>query len=422
MKLSPPANINYAATIFSIKTILEFDLKTLVGVPVLGHQALTQRGYKPGDLVIAFTAETQLTPEYAGENDLFRHATMNKTDATGYLEDSGRIKAIQLAGHRSNALLMPLSSVAYTGVDISEFKEGDTFDALNGHKICQKYLVTHKGSLGGGGKSTQVSRVDGKLFPKHFDTANYHRSKFLLNQADAAVVTQKLHGTSWRGGRVSTERELNWKDRLALRLGVQVATHYPEVFFGSRNQVMDVNHPAGYFGTDIWSEYGRRIQDLIPENYMIYGELIGWTPAGAPIQKGYTYDLPHGHAELYVYRVQTVNPQGVAADLPWDAVRRFCDERGLKHVPELFRIPATEVDGYLAAAEDAAFYDDWSQSFADVYVDIPLPLSDPNSVDEGVVIRQEGLEPVILKAKSQAFLEYESKQLDTAEADIESAA
>lgn len=175
-------------------------------------------------------------------------------------------------------------------------------------------------------------------------------------------------------------------------------------------------------GLDLWTWYGQRIADLIPEGYVVYGELVGWTPDGQPIQKNYTYDLPVGECELYVYRVATINAQGTLADLSWDGVKEFCLERGLKWTPELARLDVSRVDEWLEAAEDAVFHDDWSIGDTDTFIEEPVRLSNPKTVDEGVCLRQEGIVPLILKAKSAEFLRHESKQLDSGDVDLESAA
>ena len=88
----------------------------------------------------------------------------------------------------------------------------------------------------------------------------------------------------------------------------------------------------------------------IPEGYIVYGELVGWTPDGTALQKNYTYHLPVGQAELYVYRVAHINSQGVLSDLSWDGVKAFCQARGLKWTPELARFmtwPEDPLDGYI---------------------------------------------------------------------------
>lgn len=427
MKLDAPQNVNYAATVVAINTIIELEgLDNLIGVPVLGHQALTQKGKSNGDLAIAFTAETQLSEDFCHHNSLYRDSYEN-ADPTekGYLEKNRRIRAIRLRGHTSNALLMPLSSVAYTGINPSELKVGDTFDTLNGHAICQKYVIPVKSTYGP--KATKVERafrrVEDKLFPEHLETDQYWRNKHLLQPGREVVITQKLHGTSWRGGHVPVARQLKWYEKLLKKCGVTIPDYEYDVVFGSRKVIKDPNNPNQnhYYKDDIWTDYGKKVGELIPEGYIVYGELIGWTPDKAPLQKGYTYHLPEGSAELFVYRVSHINAQGILSDLSWDGVKDFCKARGLKWTPELARytINVDDIDDFLDVALDSRFAD---EEFSPPWTEEPLPLSDKKTVDEGFCIRQEGLVPVILKAKSPKFLEHETKLLDKGEVDLESAA
>jgi len=220
VKLDAPKNINYAATIVSVNTMIQLEgLDNLIAVPVLGHQALTQKGVKYTELRVAFTAETQLSEDFCAINSLYRDATLNKDpNEKGYLEQNRRVRAIKLRGHVSNALLMPLSSIAYTGVDVSAMKEGDAFDTLNGHEICRKYEIPVK--VQGHQQKSKIEkafkRVDHKLFPEHLETDQYWRNKHLLQPGREVVITQKLHGTSWRGGRVPVLRRLSRFERFLI--------------------------------------------------------------------------------------------------------------------------------------------------------------------------------------------------------------
>ena len=92
---------------------------------------------------------------------------------------------------------------------------------------------------------------------------------------------------------------------------------------GSRKVIKDPHNPDQnhYYESDIWTAYLGRVEHLIPEGFIVYGEIIGSTPGGAAIQEGYTYHLPPGKHELYVYRVAMVNPKGVVVDLSWPQVR-----------------------------------------------------------------------------------------------------
>ncbi|OMC55411.1 hypothetical protein A5747_13550 [Mycobacterium sp. IS-836] len=440
MKFDQPANVNYAATIVRVPAPVDLPgLDNLVGIPILGHQALTQRGIEAGELRVLFTAETQLSDDYAHQNNLFRHADLNKDEGeTGYLEDNRRIKALKLRGHRSNALLMPLESLAYTGLDIDKLRAelADVshpvvlFDKIGDHEICKKYELPRKAGQPARSKVERAfKRVDKKVFPEHLETDSYFRSRHVLRAGREVVITQKLHGTSWRGGRVPVLRQLKWYEKLLKRLGVNIPEWEYDVVFGSRKVIKDPNNPnqEHFYKFDLWTEYGKRVANLIPEGFIVYGELIGWTPDGAPLQRGYTYHLARNEAELYVYRVAHINRQGHLSDLSWDGVKQFCQERGLKWTPELFRFihdfdPEYDTTGDTTDDIVDSFMD---RSYAELYGEVNpdvLPLSDPKTVDEGVVIRQEGLVPVLLKAKSQVFLEHETKLLDRGELDMESVA
>ena len=420
MKIDTPKSVNYAATVVCIKTIVDLPgLDNLVGVPVLGYQALTQRGKQHGELAIAFTAETQLSEDYCHVNSLYRQSDMNEDQSEkGYLETNRRIRALKLRGHVSNALLMPLDSLAYTGVDITKLKEGDTFDTLNGHDICCKYEIPIKqGSTPARAKVERAfRRVTTKVFPEHLDTDQFWRSKHMLNPENDCIITQKLHGTSWRGGHVPVLRELRWRDKIARKLGIPVPEYDHDVVFGSRKVIKDPNNPRQehFYDNDIWTEYGKRIAELIPEGYLVYGELVGYTPSGEPLQKNYTYHLGEGEAELYVYRVAFINRNGILADLSWDGVKEFCVSRGIKWCPELTRTTVPMLDELIPTYLDVRLADMGG------FTEPPLTVSHHMTVDEGVCIRQEGLTPLILKAKSPEFLRHETALLDKGVADIES--
>lgn len=429
LSFDAPENPNYAAVIVQVPQPVTLEgLDNLVGVPLFGYQALTQKdGIKQGDLRVMFTAETQLDPEYARNNNLYRDAGLNADlDETGYLENNGRIKAIRLRKQASNALLMPLESLAYTGYDVSTLKVGDTFDALNGHQICRKYAVPSRGRHGEPKPKVQ-QRVDQKLFPMHLDTEHLFRNLHVFREPQRVVVTQKLHGTSARFGRVPVRRDKGWLERVVVNKWLGIATpdtEYADVA-GSRRVIKGKATDDHYYDRDVWSEFGKRLEGMIPDGFVVYGELIGWVDEQTPIQKGYTYNLAPGQVEFYVYRVATVNHKGVIADLSWQGVKQFCASLGLNHAPEIDHftewLPSGEFDADFVTGYTEDYLD---RRLAEELLDRRelLPLSDPKSVDEGICVRIEGMIPAIYKAKSPLFLEYETKSLDKGDVDLESVA
>lgn len=418
MKFDKPANLNYAATVIRVPVLVTLPgLDNLVGIPALGHQALTQKDVEVGDLRVAFTAETQLSEEYACENNLHRDPELNKTDETGYLERNRRIRALKLKGNVSNALLMPLSSLAYTGINPDELQEGDTFDTINGHPICKKYEIPVKNPSRAKTKVERAfKRVDAKMLPEHVSTDNYFRSAHQIPQDAEVIVTAKYHGTSVRISNTIVRATRSWRERFAARLGVRVVEHEYDYVHGSRKVIKD---PASatqdhYYGFDLWTREGEKYRGTLPQGTILYGELVGWADRGKPIQVGYDYGIPDGECRLFVYRVSRISPDGFLTDLSWDQTRQFCRDRGLSCVPELWRGRHSE---FVA--------DEWvERRFRDEGYSECLPLPGKKLVDEGVVIRIEdgAAVPALYKIKSPTFLVHESSVIDTGEADMESAA
>lgn len=419
MKIQTPANENYAATVVSIKTITSLETcDNVVGTPIFGFQAIVGKDTEPGDLGIIFPAETQLSDEFCYENNLYRHGDKNKNEgAKGYIEDNRRVRAVKFRGHRSDCLFMPLTSLSYIkGLDIDDLKEGDTFDTLLDHEICRKYVVKlpraqtqlEKNKL-------KFKRVDTKFMPEHYDSDNYWRNQHVIPEGKEIIVTQKLHGTSIRVGNTIVRRKISAFERFLKRIGIKVLETEFDYVFGSRKVIKDVNNPHQnhFYGVDIYSEEGKKLEGVIPEGFILFGELVGWTSEGSPIQKHYTYRVPEKTCDLYIYRVAHVNPQGMVTDLAWDQVKEFCRDRGLKHVPELWRGKHKDfkVDKFIDkryAYEKGA----WVPGNA-------ILLDDDSPVDEGVCVRADGLAPYILKAKSPRFFEHETKMLDQKARDLE---
>jgi hypothetical protein len=450
MSLELKGNRNYAAQIVRIPKLVKLEgLDNLLGVPVLGGQALVSKdSWSAGDLAIAFGPETQLSDDYCYHNNLYRHSDRNEDQSeTGYIEDNRRVRAIKLRGHASNVLLMPISSVAWASDSPYAYEqEGVSFDHIDGWEVCRKYVVERRQGTPRSVSKVERAfrRVDDKVFPKHLETDQLARNAHTLPVGREIVVTQKIHGTSLRVGNVPVLRRKGWFER-QLNRWFPTADYEYAMVYGSKNTVKDANNPrqAHFYDEDIWTIYGKQLDGLLPEGYIVYAELVGFTPSGGAIQPKYTYEAKPGEADLYVYRVAFVNEQGVLADLPWDGVKEFCASRGLKWVPELYRTQRVsdddsltndglsglleEIDGLMNIRYADSRTDPDSDEFGPAGVpgiahkhydwnlawnEPPVKLSDSKTVDEGVCLRVDGVVPLILKAKCSEFLQHETKQLD----------
>jgi len=88
---------------------------------------------------------------------------------------------------------------------------------------------------------------------------------------------------------------------------------------------------------DIYNKALNGIKDKIPKDTIIYGELVGYN-GQSPIQKGYDYGEVIGKFSLYIYRIVSINSDGLTVDWHRDIIKEFCKMNNLKYVPELDRI------------------------------------------------------------------------------------
>lgn len=433
--LSIEGNPNYAAVLTRYDSKNEVPLEgrdRVIGYQVLGYQTIIPKGlYQDGDTVVVFGAETQVSEDYARENNLYRHEHLNEDPTQkGYLEDNRRIKAIRLGGHRSDAMLMSASSLDYLqdGTPLAQWElellAGTSFDTYNGIEVCRKYQrpVKASGQSMSGKQGQKKVRVSTEHFPEHFDTPNGFRTPDSIQPDEFVTVTQKLHGTSVRLANVPVERDLKWYERLAQKVGIPVVTHEHGIVVGSRRTTKSINEEVEsgkehFYANDIWTEATRGMGDTLPQNFVVFAEIVGWTPEGSPIQKDYTYGVGEELSRVYVYRVAIVNDAGDMVDLPWRAVERFCQARDWLVTPMLWAGFYREFQEELERGmwTDVRFFDHPEDPEPDA-----IPLSHKSLPDEGVVVRAEtGFQPTVLKFKSPAFLRHESVLMDEDVADVE---
>ena len=264
-KYTVEGNANYSAECITVGELIHFDaLDNLVGIPWRGYVALVSKDITPGTRVVMFPPESQLSEAVAYEHNLYAKESQNKdTTVKGYFGNTRRVKAIRLRGVPSNAFAADASWFGNPPV-------GTVFDTVDGVTISQKF-TTHK-------PTHQYKRKSGKqrvqFFPEHYDTGMYLRNPGWIVGGDYVMITQKIHGTSGRWGRVPVLRELTWKERLAKRFGVPVNEYAHEFVSGSRHVIKGI--PEGqqdFYDVDIWSEVGETIKDRIPNDVMVYGEL-----------------------------------------------------------------------------------------------------------------------------------------------------
>lgn len=423
---------NYAAQVIRVPAARKLpNSDRLYGLDVFGYLAVVDDSWieREGELAVFFPAESQLHHDYVAYNGLYRHNELNMDPTEkGYLEDSRRIKAMKLRGNVSNGLVMPLSSFHFLGAATTDINltEGVSFDTIDGFQVSRKYRIKEviPRDKVAAKLAKAFKRVDEKLFPVHIETDQYLRNEGQLSDDDILIVTQKLHGTSWRGTRTLVRNKLTWLERLAAKLGVRVEKNSYDLLAGSRMVIKDPKSETQkhHYGYDLWTRKLEEVGDRIPDNVIVYGEIVGFTDGGGAIQKGHTYNAAPHTNELYVYRVSVITNAGELYDLSWDQVRGFCARHGFLHTPELWRGRKADFDLEVFTEKD--FYKEFTlQLNPDYEADAPVPLSPGGTgADEGIVIRvdREGQIPMLFKFKNPSHYVYETDQLDSGEVDIES--
>ena len=407
---------NYSATVIRVPKVRKAENSDrLYIIDVKGITAIVGDSWiaREGELALLFPAEVQLEPGYMKANNLYRDKELNDdTTQSGYIDTNRRVRAMKLRGNISNGLVMPISSIWFAST--AELSEGDVFDTIDGYAICRKYVVPVKATSAQNRADSKIKkafkRVDNTFLPEHFETGQWLREEGHVQAHEELIITQKLHGTSVRLANTVVKRQHTRREKLAAKfLGARIADHEYDLVAGSRKAIKDPNNPNQdhYYQTDIWTDALAVYGDRIPKNVIVFGELVGYVPGtGAAIQKGHTYGVQPGQYELYVYRVAIITEDAELYDLSWDQVRDFCSRHGLKHVPELDRMPKAVFD--VMDFNEKNFYEEDQVHRAvkgeQLYTDQPVRLSEGGTgADEGIAIRVErGLTPEIYKYKNKS--------------------
>ena len=114
--------MSYNAFIAKIDRIEEIpNAKTIQKGFCLGRQIIISKQVNIGDIGIFFPEDGQLSQEYCKNNNLFRDSEKNlDRSKQGFFCDKGKVKTQYFMKEKSEGYFAPLSSIAYTKVDISK--------------------------------------------------------------------------------------------------------------------------------------------------------------------------------------------------------------------------------------------------------------------------------------------------------------
>lgn len=427
-------NKNYCATVVEIRKLVPLNnCDNVQSAIVLNSAVVVSKDVKVGDVGLFFPVEASLSQEFLSNNNLFREKTLNKDQTKGgFFELSGRIRCIKFRGNSSEGFYIPLSSLDYIDPSVKQkLKIGDEFDKINDNKICKKYVVRISGSgnlsKGKSGKRPKSVKRESKLieglFRLHYDTAQLKKNLHNIYPDTLVSISDKWHGTSLVVSNILTKRKLNWKEKIASRLGVGVRDSEYSMIYSSRRVIKNEFQTTGndgFYKEDVWGEAAKEVYPLLQKGMTAYCEIVGYLSSGGEIQKSYNYGcLPNTH-KIVVYRLTTTNEDGKVIELPFTQMKDYCEKVGLNPVELIFYGRAKHfID--CSFVDDDDFRNKFLQKLESEVQGKKCKHHNFKVPMEGYVIKIDGInESTAFKYKNIDFLEFETKQLDKGEIDIES--
>ena len=410
----------YVTTLTNVRKHPNAD--RLLLADVFGNTVCVSTDYAEGEIGVYFPTDGQLSVEFAEQNNLLRKKDENGNNVGGYMDpDKRNVTAIRLRGEKSDGLFLPLSCLAYTGVDMDTINVGYVINgAINGHDICTKYIpkTNTRSFHGGAGNKTRKKKVPtAPLFAEHADTEQLAYNLSAFKAGDEIEITLKMHGTSQRTGYLPVlqryKRSL-W-DRILRRPGTPI--YAPGYVSGTRRVVLE-SYDGGFYGDNAFREtHSKTFEGKLMKGETVYYEVVGFTNTGAPIMSSasnaklqdkefikqygketvFSYGCePHAdvfetdpshnapQSDIYVYRMTMTNEDGFVVEYTPDFMRYRCEQMGVKTVPVLWKgvipeHPGSYDDPTISAGE-------WIKNVAERFYDGPDPIGKTH-VREGVVVR-----------------------------------
>lgn len=387
--------------------------------------------YTEGEIGVYFPVDLQLSMEFCQKNGLLAVYENGKNVSGGYMDPAKRnVKAIKLRGEQSDGLFLPLSCLAYTGINLDELELNFPITTVNGHEICRKYIPRGKHqatAAGGAGKRAKrkAKRSIAPVFYEHIDTEQLAYNLHVFKPGDLIEITRKLHGTSARTAHTKVLKgfKRTLLDIILRREGTPI---YDWGYVsGTRRTVLDTFDGGFYGSNEFRKPYHDFFEGKLLKGETVYYEIVGFTHEGQPIMgvcnnkklndkefvkkygetttfsygcaPGVQYELefneqgdvvnriPFYHKnDIYVYRMTMTNEDGEVVEYTPDQMRHRCMYMGVKTVPLHWygfipENPGSKEDDTISAGE-------WVLNKAEQFYDGEEPI-DPTHIREGVVVR-----------------------------------
>ena len=407
-----------------------------------GNTVCVNLDYAEGEIGVYFPTDGQLSEEFCEQNNLVRKKDDAGNNIGGYMDPAKRnVTAIRLRGEKSDGLFLPLSALAYTGVNLDDLDVGLAFTVINGHEICRKYIPRRNSrqSCNAGNRTRNKKAPVAPLFAEHADTEQLAYNLSAFRPGDEIEITLKMHGTSGRTARLPVLKgyRRTLLDRILRREGTPI---YEDGYVSGTRRVVLENYEGGFYGDNSFREQHSKIfEGKLMKGETVYYEIVGFTASGAPImgdgnnekvgkdfvkEYGKTTTFSYGcdpdgtkklygndnggpfnvecavpQSDIYVYRMTMTNDEGFVIEYTPDFMRYRCEQMGVKTVPVFWQGRITPTVKNEECQEYACWCGEWIgacggeaaignmvKDIAEKFYEGPDPIGKTH-VREGVVVR-----------------------------------
>lgn len=412
--------INHKAVVAKIDKVLPIEGADNIQIAfVLGEQVIVSKEWEVNKVGLLFPAGVQLSEEFCHQNNLFRNSENNKdTTKSGFFEASRRVRSQPFLKVKSDAFFCSLEAIDYC-IKGDELNVGDSFDELNGFKLCTKYYSPETLKAMKNKSGVVRKKIETPFFEKHIETAQFRYALDSIKKGDVLSFQAKKHGTSHRQSITKVFNDLPWYKKAINSLFKKDI--FPEFSWqhviGTRNVVLASPDKIGFNGREEWRfDIGEVIRPYLTNGMTVYAEIVGYANGKTIMPnhdvktlKDKTYTKKYGKEIVYsygckehelkyhIYRITNLNESGENVDLTQLQLEQWCDSRGLSRTLEIH--PSYVYDGD-----------------KDRLVNIVEQLTErgdllsedyeyPDQIGEGIIIRCDdgGLTPKFFKSKSYAF-------------------
>lgn len=412
----------------------------------------------------------------------------------GFFNKHGRVKLIRLKGCPSYGCVFKKESLEkwiprlkdinleeYLTVDENGYEHPFNFDTVDGKLFAEAYVPPMPQENHRSGdrlyrkRMKRIERFDRMVpgqFCFHYSTAQLQANMWRLTPKTVVTISTKCHGTSSCNGNLLTripiklslgqhlhnkvvnrelkmvnrkEKRFYWQREVIKKETKRLKDSYIQDFridygpvYSSRgvikNQYINKNVTPGFYGVDIWGEYGELLKPFIPKGITVYSEICGYlTNSDKMIQKKYDYGCKRGENFIMPYRITFTDEQGKKTEWNVDEVYGWTVNLIKEHPEIATRVKPINIlyhgtlgDLYPEISVTEHWQENVLQALKNDKEHFGMEMDEPLCINkvprEGIVIRIDDDEKAeAFKLKTDRFYFAEGEAVSRGEVDVEMA-